>query len=148
MDRQRIEFDEKGIKVYTNNGLIEDNGKTTHTTIEGDFYMSAESVVRLLAHFSESTFIGNVYRYCVPDKWMMITSDEKVKTFVGGAIENVTKSKEYSEDVLQQKIRNLAASVDRSDEESKRLYEENKQLRKLIEDHNRCVGLFHKKIKL
>lgn len=142
MDRQRIEFDEKGIKVYTNNGLIEDNGKTTHTTIEGGFYMSAESVVRLLAHLSESTFIGNAGRFVVPDKWIMITSDEKVKTFVEGVIENVTKSKEHSEDVLQQKIRNLVAATDKLDKEKKRL-------QKLIEDHNRgCVGLFHKKIKL
>lgn len=142
MDRQRIEFDEKGIKVYTNNGLIEDNGKTTHTTIEGDFYMSAESVVRLLAHLSESTFIGNAGSFFVPDKWIMITSDEKVKTFVEGVIENVTKSKEHSEDVLQQKIRNLVAATDKLDKEKKRL-------QKLIEDHNRgCVGLFHKKIKL
>lgn len=142
MDRQRIEFDEEGIKVYTNNGLIEDNGKTTHTTIEGGFYMSAESVVRLLAHLSESTFIGNAGRFCVPDRWIMITSDEQVKTFVEGAIENVTKSKEYSEDVLQQKIRNLAACADDFERKANRLQE-------LIEDHNRgCVGLFHKKIKL
>jgi hypothetical protein len=142
MDRQRIEFDEKGIKVYTNNGLIEDNGKTTHTTIEGGFYMSAESVVRLLAHLSESTFIGNAGHSFVSDKWIIITSDEQVKTFVEGAIENVTKSKEYSENVLQQKISNLVASASELDKE-------NKQLRKLIEDHNRgCVGLFHKKIKL
>lgn len=142
MDRQRIEFDEKGIKVYTNNGLIEDNGKTTHTTIEGGFYMSAESVVRLLAHLSESTFIGNASRFCVPDKWIMITSDEQVKTFVEGAIEDVKKSKEYLEDVLQQKIRNLAACADDYKRKVNRLQE-------LIEDHNRgCVGLFHKKIKL
>lgn len=142
MDRQRIEFDEKGIKVYTNNGLIEDNGKTTHTTISGVFVMSADNLVRLLAHLSESTFIGNAGRFCVPDRWIMITSDEQVKTFVEGAIENVTKSKEYSENVLQQKISNLVASADGLDKE-------NKQLRKLIEDHNRgCVGLFHKKIKL
>jgi hypothetical protein len=104
--------------------------------------MSAESLVRLLAHLSESTFIGNAGRFCVPDKWIMITSDEPIKTFVEGAIENVTKSKEYSENVLQQKISNLVASASELDKE-------NKQLRKLIEDHNRgCVGLFHKKIKL
>lgn len=141
MDRQVIEFDEKGIRVYTNNGLIENNGKTTHTTIEGGFYMSAESVVRLLAHLSESTFIGKAGRFCVPDKWIMNTSDVQVKTFVEDAIDDVTKYKEHSEDVLQQKIRNLVASADGLDKE-------NKQLRKLIEDHNRGCGLFHKKIKL
>lgn len=142
MDRQRIEFDEKGIKVYTNNGLIENNGKTTHTTIEGGFYMSAESVVRLLTHLSESTFIGNASRFCTPDKWIMVTSDEKVKTFVEGAIEYETKCREHREDVLEQEIKRLIATIGK-------LEKENKQLRKLIEDHNRgCVGLFHKKIKL
>jgi hypothetical protein len=103
--------------------------------------MSAESVVRLLAHLSESTFIGNAGRFCVPDKWIMITSDEQVKTFVEGAIDNVTKSKEYSEGVLQQKIRNIAASADDFERKANRLQE-------LIEDHNRGCGIFHKKIEL
>ena len=139
---QRIEFDEKGIKVYTNNGLIEDNGKTTHTTIEGGFYMSAESVVRLLAHLSESTFIGNATRFCVPDKWIMITSDEDIKTFVEGAIENVTKCKEYKEKEWEERYKHLSACAEGFERQATRL-------RKLIEDHNRgCVGLFHKKIKL
>lgn len=142
MDRQRIEFDKDGIKVYTNNGLIEGNGKTTRTTIEGDFYMSAESVVRLLAHLSESTFIGEANRFCVPDKWIMITSDEKVKTFVEGAIENVTKGKEYKEREWEEKYKHLSACADGFERKANRL-------QKLIEDHNRgCVGLFHKKIKL
>lgn len=142
MDRQRIEFDEKGIKVYTNNGLIDNNGKTTHTTIEGGFYMSAESVVRLLARLSESTFIGNASRFCVPDKWIMITSDENVKTFVEGAIENVTKSKEYKEREWEERYKHLSACTEGFERKANRL-------QKLIEDHNRgCVGLFHKKIKL
>lgn len=142
MERQRIEFDKDGIKVYTNNGLIEGNGKTTRTTIEGDFYMSAESVVRLLAHLSESTFIGEACRFCVPDKWIMITSDEKVKTFVEGAIENVTKGKEYKEREWEEKYKHLSACADGFERKANRL-------QKLIEDHNRdCVGLFHKKIKL
>jgi DNA-binding transcriptional regulator YhcF (GntR family) len=72
----------------------------------------------------------------------MITSDEKVKTLVESAVENVTKCKEHSEEVLQQKIKNLVAAADELDKEKK-------QLQELIEDHNRgCVGLFHKKIKL
>lgn len=142
MEIQRIEFDKDGIKVYTNNGLIEGNGKTTRTTIEGDFYMSAESVVRLLAYLSESTFIGNASRFCVPDKWIMITSDENVKTFVEGAIENVTKSKEYKEREWEEKYKRLVACANDFELKANRL-------QKLIEDHNRgCVGLFHKKIKL
>ena len=142
MDRQRIEFDEKGIKVYTNNGLIEENGKTTRTTISGEFVMSAESVVRLLAHFSESTFIGNASLFCVPDKWIMITSNKNVKTFVEGAIENVTKSKEYKEREWEERYKHLSACAEGFERKANRL-------QKLIEDHNRgCVGLFHKKIKL
>ena len=142
METQRIEFNDKGIKVYTDNGLIEDNGKTTHTTISGKFVMSAESVVRLLAHLSESTFMGTAGRFCVPDKWIMITSDEKVKTFVEGAIENVTKSKEYEEREWEIRYKHLSACADGLERKANRL-------QKLIEDHNRCcVGLFHKKIKL
>jgi phosphopentomutase len=141
MDRQRIEFDEKGIKVYTNNGLIEDNGKTTHTTINGDFYMSADSVVRLLAHFSESTFVRNTFLHCEPN-WIMITSDEKVKALVESTVENVTKSKEYKEKEWEERYKHLSACAEGFERKANRL-------QKLIEDHNRgCVDLFHKKIKL
>ena len=127
MDRQRIEFDEKGIRVYTNNGLIENNGKTTHTTISGEFYMSAESVVELLVHFSESTYIRRAYRFAIHSDWEIKTSCEEVKTFINGLIEN-EKIKESQISELEEKCY---------------------RFRKLIEDHNRgCVGLFHKKIKL
>lgn len=127
MDRQRIEFDEKGIKVYTNNGLIEGNGKATHTTISGEFVMSADNLVRLLAHLSESTYIRKVSRFFLPEDWMIKTSNEEVKTFINGLIEN--------EKIKESQISELEKNYYR--------------LRKLIEDHNRgCVGLFHKKIKL
>lgn len=127
MDRQRIEFDEKGIKVYTNNGLIENNGKTTHTTISGEFVMSADSLVRLLAHLSEFTFIRRAYRLAIHGDWEIKTSNEEVQTFIEGLIEN--------EKIKESQISELKEKYNR--------------LRKLIEDHNRgCVGLFHKKIKL
>jgi hypothetical protein len=127
MDRQRIEFDEKGIKVYTNNGLIEGNGKATHTTISGEFVMSADNLVRLLAHLSESTYIRKVSRFFLPEDWMIKTSNEEVKTFINGLIEN-EKIKESQISKLEERCNHLL---------------------KLIEDHNRgCVGLFHKKIKL
>lgn len=127
MDRQRIEFDKDGIKVYTNNGLIEGNGKTTHTTISGEFVMSADNLVRLLAHLSESTYIRKVSRFFLPEDWMIKTSNEEVKTFINGLIEN-EKIKESQISKLEEKCNYLL---------------------KLIEGHNRgCVGLFHKKIKL
>lgn len=127
MDRQRIEFDEKGIKVYTNNGLIENNGKTTHTTISGEFVMSADSLVRLLAHLSEFTFIRRAYRFAIHSDWEIKTTNEEVQTFIKGLIEN--------ERIKESQISELKEKCNR--------------LQKLIEDHNRgCVGLFHKKIKL
>lgn len=132
MNEQRIEFDEKGIKVYTNNGLIEDNGKTTHTTISGEFVMSADSLVRLLAHLSDSTFVARTYRYIsqVGD-WRFLSSIEDVEAKIEEAIAEATRSVRHTE------------------KENETFKKEIERLRKLIEDHNRgCVGLFHKKIKL
>lgn len=131
MDRQRIEFDKDGIKVYTNNGLIEENGKTTHTTISGEFVMSADSLVRLLAHLSDSTFVARTYRYIsqVGD-WRFLSSIEDVEVKIEEAIAEASRSVRHTEkenDIFKKEI---------------------ERLRKLIEDHNRhCVGLFHKKIK-
>lgn len=132
MDRQRIEFDKDGIKVYTNNGLIDNNGKTTHTTIDGDFYMSADNLVRLLAHLSDSTFVARKYRYTSQiGDWMFLSSIEDVEAKIEEAIAEATRSVRHTE------------------KEDNIFKKEIERLRKLIEDHNRgCVGLFHKKIKL
>jgi hypothetical protein len=94
--------------------------------------MSADSLVRLLAHLSDSTFVGRTYRYIsqVGD-WRFLSSIEEVEAKVEEAIAEATKSVRCSE------------------KEDDRFKKEIERLRKLIEDHNRgCVGLFHKKIKL
>lgn len=88
---------------------------------------SKDNLVRLLAHLSESTYIRKVSRFFLPEDWMIKTSNEEVKTFINGLIEN-EKIKESQISKLEEKCNYLL---------------------KLIEGHNRgCVGLFHKKIKL
>ena len=134
MDRQRIEFDEKGIKVYTNNGLIENNGKTTHTTISGVFEMSANSVTNLLTHFTDSTFKARVAPLFFRE-WCLVTSEEEIKKMVADGIKEVEESYREKLDRATTAMCEYNGKINR--------------LQKLIEDHNRgCVGLFHKKIKL
>ena len=94
--------------------------------------MSAESLVRLLAHLSDSTFVARTYRYIsqVGD-WRFLSSIEDVEAKIEEAIAEATQSVMHTEkenDIFKKEI---------------------ERLRKLIENHNRgCVGLFHKKIKL
>lgn len=134
MDRQRIEFDEEGIKVYTDNGLIEDNGKTTHTTISGEFEMSANSVTNLLTHLTDSTFKARVAHLFFRE-WCLVTSEEEIKKMVADGIKEVEESYQERLDKATTAMLEYKGEINR--------------LQKLIEDHNRgCVGLFHKKIKL
>ena len=127
--KQSVVFDNEGLKVYTDNGCISKDSTTS--VIKGRFAISAGSVAKLIAFFTDNTVVGkgeiDWFTHTF-DLWKVITRDE--------AIEALTAKIESRE---EQRYKILADKYDAMREEAMKM-------REAIREHNAKCGLFHKSI--